>query len=336
MDFRKQTILVTGADGFIGSHLVETLVRQGYHVRATALYQALGLRGWLDHIAPHIQAQLDIQVGDLRDPYFVRNCVRGCAAVLHLAALIAIPYSYLAPAAYVENNILSTLHLLQAAKEFGIQKFIQTSTSEVYGSAVSIPMTEAHRLQAQSPYAATKIAADQLALSFFHAFQLPVVVLRPFNTYGPRQSTRAVIPSIIVQLATNQTDLKLGTLDSTRDFNYVTDTVAGFINTLCANNIAGEVIHLGTETEVSILTLAELIADIMQKPLHIATETVRLRPTQSEVWRLCADASNANQKINFQPHYTGLSGLRKGLEHTIDWFLDKNNLAHYHADRYQL
>lgn len=333
----KKMILVTGADGFIGSHLVEALVRQGHHVRAFVLYNSFNSWGWLDTLPPMILRQIDVFSGDIRDPHGVKQALQGCAAVLHLAALIAIPYSYHSPDTYVDTNIKGTLNLLQAAREVGVEKFIHTSTSEVYGTARFVPINEEHPLQAQSPYAATKVAADQLALSFYLSFGLPVSIVRPFNTYGPRQSARAVMPTIITQLARGQRRLKLGALHPTRDFNYIKDTVSGFIAALAAENCAGEVINIGSGFEISIGDTARLIAELMGvNDMEIVTEEVRLRPAASEVERLCADNSKARRLLGWQPCYAGRDGLARGLEETIRWFTNPVNLNRYKAELYNI
>jgi len=333
----NKKILVTGADGFIGSHLVEELVRRGHQVRAFVLYNSFNSWGWLDGVPVDIKDNIEIFAGDIRDPYGVKKALQGCQVVLHLAALIAIPYSYHSPDTYVDTNIRGTLNLLQAAREVGVEKFIQTSTSEVYGTARFVPINEEHPLQAQSPYAATKIAADQLALSFYLSFGLPVTVVRPFNTYGPRQSARAVIPTIITQLAGGQRRLKLGALHPTRDFNYIKDTVNGFIATLTAENCAGEVINIGSGYEISIGDTARLIAELMGvDDLEIVTDEIRLRPAASEVERLCADNGKACRLLDWQPRYAGREGLARGLGETICWFTNPANLSRYKAELYNI
>jgi NAD dependent epimerase/dehydratase len=329
-------ILVTGADGFIGSHLTEALVRDGYEVRAFCQYNSFNSLGWLDHC--QIDAQKDFQVfsGDVRDPHGVKRAMTGCEAVLHLAALIAIPYSYHSPDTYVDTNVKGTLNVLQAARELGVERFIQTSTSEVYGSAQFVPITELHPLQGQSPYSATKIAADQLAYSFFTSFKTPVVILRPFNTYGPRQSARAVIPSIISQIASGQRRIKLGAVTPTRDFNYVSDTVRGFTAALKSDSGLGEVVNLGSNFEVSVGETVALIAEIMSTEVEIETDEQRMRPVKSEVERLWADNTKAKSLFDWSPQYGGRDGFRKGLAETIEWFLDSNNLEKYKASNYNV
>ncbi len=331
-------VLVTGADGFIGSHLAETLVRAGHQVRAMVLYNSFGSWGWLDHSPPEVRDAIEVVSGDVRDPACTMDAVRGCDTVMHLAALIAIPWSYQAPASYVDTNVTGTLNMLQAARAHGVERFIHTSTSEVYGTARFVPITEEHPLQPQSPYSATKIAADSLALSFHASFDLPVVVARPFNTYGPRQSARAVIPTIITQLASGARRLELGATSPTRDFNYVQDTVDAFlaIARAPAGRVVGEVINLGSNYEVSIGETVELIADLMGMEPEIICDERRLRPDRSEVERLWADNSRALERLDWRPAHAGRDGFRRGLEQTIDWFRDPANLAAYKADRYNV
>lgn len=330
------TVLVTGADGFIGSHLTEALIAKGYRVRAFVLYNSFGSWGWLDHAPEAIKRELDVFQGDIRDPNGVRNAIAGCDAVLNLAALIAIPYSYHSPDTYVDTNIRGTLNLLQAARDSNISRFIHTSTSEVYGTARFVPITEEHPLQGQSPYSATKIAADQLAFSFYASFGLPVTILRPFNTYGPRQSARAVIPSIITQIAAGQRRLKLGALDPTRDFNYVSDTVRGFVAALESGQGKGEVINIGSNYEISIRDTVDVIADVMGAKVEVALDGVRLRPKDSEVDRLWADNSKAARLLDWTPEFAGLDGFRRGLQATASWFSDPANLRLYKTDRYNI
>lgn len=332
--YRK--VLITGADGFIGSHLTEALVRSGYEVRAFVYYNSFGSWGWLDHCAADVAGQFEVFAGDIRDPHGVKKAMEGCDAVLHLAALIAIPYSYHSPDTYVDTNIKGTLNVLQAAKELQVQKVIHTSTSEVYGTARFVPITEDHPLQGQSPYSATKIAADQLALSFYRSFQTPVGILRPFNTYGPRQSARAVIPTIIIQLQSGVKPLKLGALHPTRDFNFIEDTVRAFIAALDTDGVVGEVVNVGSNFEISILETAKLIAEIMNVSLDIALDQERLRPDKSEVERLWADNRKAKQLLGWTPQYAGRDGFRRGLEKTIAWFSDPKHLAMYKPNVYQL
>lgn len=330
------TILVTGADGFIGSHLCETLVRAGEKVRAFVLYNSFGHRGWLDSAPQDIQSELDVFAGDIRDPHGVREAMRGCDIVLHLAALIGIPYSYHSPDAYVDTNIRGTLNVVQAARELGVQRVVQTSTSEVYGTARFVPITEEHPLQGQSPYSATKIGADQIALSFHRSFGLPVVVLRPFNTYGPRQSARAVIPTIITQIAAGQRAIRLGSLHPTRDFSYVADTVQGFVRAARSSAAVGEVLNLGSNFEISVGDTAQLIADQMNVQIEIVADDQRTRPRDSEVERLWADNSRARELLEWQPAYAGRSGFERGLRETIEWFCDADNLRRYRPQHYAI
>ena len=330
------SILVTGADGFIGSHLTEELVRQGHSVRAFVYYNSFSSWGWLDRCSPEVKGKFEVFSGDIRDPHGVREAMKGCEAVIHLAALIAIPFSYHSPDTYVDTNIKGTLNVLQAAREIGVKRVIHTSTSEVYGTAQFVPITEDHPLQGQSPYSATKIAADQLAFSFYSSFDLPVVILRPFNTYGPRQSARAVIPTIITQIANGQKEIKLGAISPTRDFNYVKDTVDGFVATLNSKNGLGEVINLGSNFEISIKETVELIAEIMGVTISIAQDGDRLRPPSSEVERLWADNSKAKEILNWKPRFAGRDGLKSGLEETIAWFSQPENLSGYKSGIYNL
>jgi len=329
-------ILITGADGFIGSHLTETLVRKGYSVRAFVFYNSFNSWGWLDHVPKDIRDNLEVFSGDIRDPHGVKEAMKGCDAVLHLAALIAIPYSYHSPNTYVDTNVKGTLNILQAAREQGVKRVIHTSTSEVYGTARFVPITEEHPLQGQSPYSATKIAADQLAFSFYASFDLPVVIARPFNTYGPRQSARAVIPTIITQIANGKRQIKLGAVSPTRDFNYVQDTVAGFIAAMESDAGVGEVVNFGSNFEISIGDTAQLIAEAMNTEIDIITDENRLRPETSEVERLWADNTKAKKLFEWHPLYGGREGFKRGLIETIDWFVQPSNLSIYKADIYNV
>ncbi|MFP3917206.1 NAD-dependent 4,6-dehydratase LegB [Lysinibacillus telephonicus] len=332
----RKKILVTGADGFIGSHLTEELIRQGYDVRAFVYYNSFNSWGWLDQSPKEIKSQLDVFAGDIRDPYGVKEAMKGCTHVLHLASLIAIPYSYHSPATYVDTNVTGTLNVVQAARELGIEKVVHTSTSEVYGTAQYVPIDEDHPLQGQSPYSASKIGADQMALSFFRSFDTPVAIIRPFNTYGPRQSARAVIPTIISQLANGASTIKLGAISPTRDFNFVKDTVQGFISVMESPKSIGEVINIGSNYEISIGDTAKLIANIMNVDLKIETDEQRIRPEKSEVERLWAENQKAKQLLGWQPAYGGKEGLRRGLEETIEWFTNPKNLSQYKADVYNI
>ena len=327
-------ILLTGSEGFIGSHLTEALLTQGHAVTAFVLYNSFGLHGWLDHLDARPKGSLKFFMGDVRDPHGVREAMQGCDAVLHLAALIGIPYSYHSPDTYVDTNIKGTLNILQAARELGVKKVIHTSTSEVYGTARFVPITEDHPLQGQSPYSATKIGADQLALSFHSSFGLPVTILRPFNTYGPRQSARAVIPTIVTQILKGKKEISLGSTHPTRDLNYVEDTVDGFIKALAAPKIEGEVINLGSGFEISIGNLAHMIAELMGTKISIKESSERVRPTDSEVERLLADNQKAKDLLKWSPKNSGLAGLSQGLAQTIEWFRNPDNLKKYPSDHY--
>jgi dTDP-glucose 4,6-dehydratase len=332
----NKQVLVTGADGFIGSHLTEALVRQGFRVRAFVHYNSFNSWGWLDHCGEDVKGQFEVFAGDIRDPYGVKSAMTGCEAALHLAALIGIPFSYHSPSTYVETNINGTLNVLQAARDLEVSRIIHTSTSEVYGTAQFVPITEKHPLQGQSPYSASKIAADQLAYSFYSSFNLPVITLRPFNTYGPRQSARAVIPTIITQIANKAGTIKLGATNPTRDFSFIEDTVSGFISALKSERGAGETINLGSNFEVSIEDTAKLIAEIMGVSVEISTDEERLRPENSEVERLWADNSKAFEILGWRPSYAGLNGFREGLAKSIDWFTQPENLKLYKSGIYNL
>lgn len=336
MNLRNKKILITGADGFIGSHLTEELVRQGCDVRAFVYYNSFNSWGWLDHSPPEIKNELDVFAGDIRDPHGVKEAMRGCDIVLHLAALIAIPYSYHSPDTYVDTNIKGTLNVLQAARQLEVKKVIHTSTSEVYGTAQFVPITEDHPLQGQSPYSATKIAADQLAYSFYVSFSTPVAIIRPFNTYGPRQSSRAVIPTIITQIASGKRKIKLGSIHPTRDFNYVKDVVRGFIAMAKSDKVIGEVVNIGSNYEISIGETVELIAEVMNVEVEIEQDKQRIRPEKSEVERLWADNTKAKKLLNWEPLYGQREGFKRGLQETVAWFTDAANLQHYKTERYNL
>jgi len=336
MLLKKKKILVTGADGFIGSHLTEELIRQGYCVRAFVFYNSFNSWGWLDQAGPDITTSLDVFAGDIRDPHGVRTAMKGCDVVLHLAALIAIPYSYHSPDTYIDTNIKGTLNVVQAARELDVEKVVHTSTSEVYGTAKFVPITENHPLQGQSPYSASKIGADQIAMSFYSSFKTPVSIIRPFNTYGPRQSARAVIPTVITQIASGQSKIKLGAIHPTRDFNYVSDTVKGFIAAAESDQSVGEVINVGSNFEISIGETAVLISELMGTTIEIETDNIRIRPEKSEVERLWADNAKAKQLLKWEPQYAGREGFKRGLAETITWFSDPSNLKAYKAHLYNI
>jgi NAD dependent epimerase/dehydratase len=327
-------ILVTGAGGFIGSHLVEELVVQGYSVKAFVRYNSLGSEGWLDQSS--IRNSVEVIAGDIRDCGGVKKAMLGCDVVFHLAALIGIPYSYESPEAYVDTNVKGTLNVLQAARELGVKRLVHTSTSEVYGTARFVPITEAHPLQAQSPYSASKIGADQIAISFFNSFNTPVVIVRPFNTYGPRQSTRAIIPTIITQIADGAKSVEIGSSHPIRDFNYVNDTVTGFIAAMKSSKAIGNVINIGSGYEVSIRETARLISKLMDVEVKLVTDKSRIRPKHSEVDRLCADNSKAKDLLKWNPRYAKKEGLMRGLKETIDWFLNPKNRIHYKKAGYHI
>ena len=322
-------ILITGADGFIGSHLTEALVRSGHDVRAFVYYNSFGHWGWLDDSPEPIRRELDVFAGDVRDPHGVRTAMQGCDTVLHLAALIGIPYSYHSPDAYVDTNIRGTLNVVQAARDLGVSKVVHTSTSEVYGTAQYVPIDEKHPLQGQSPYSATKIGADQLALSFYRSFDTPVTVARPFNTFGPRQSARAVIPTVITQIAHGERQLELGAVHPTRDFSYVKDTVAGFIAMALSDAVLGKEVNLGSNFEISIGDTVQLIAEVMGAEVEIKTDEKRLRPEKSEVERLWADCSRARELLGWAPEYGQRDGFKRALGETVAWFSEPAHLARY-------
>jgi len=333
---RNSNILVTGADGFIGSHLAEALLQRGCNVRALALYNATGSWGHLNRFKNISHQRLEVVLGDVRDAALMLKIMDGCSVVFHLAALIGIPYSYVAPQSYTDTNISGTLNLLLAARERSLVRFIHTSTSEVYGTAKYTPINEQHPIEAQSPYAATKIAADHMVLAFHRSFDLPTVVVRPFNTYGPRQSARAIVPTIITQIAAGKRTVHLGSIHPTRDLSFVKDTVAGFLAIAEADAAVGEVINLGTGCEISICELAHLIAEIMEVDIGIQTADERIRPPASEVERLIADVTKARRIAGWAPQFAGRSGIRQGLTETIAWFRDPANLMAYDPTRYQI
>lgn len=325
----KEQVLVTGADGFIGSHLTELLLQEGYKVRALSQYNSFNFWGWLEHIH---HPNLEIVCGDVRDPDFCRHICRGVDTAFHLAALIAIPYSYVAPDSYVDTNIKGTLNMCQAARDEGVGRLLVTSTSEVYGTAIEVPIRESHPRQPQSPYSATKIGADAIAKSFYNAFSLPVTIVRPFNTYGPRQSARAIIPTIITQIANGIKSIKVGDLTPTRDFNYVEDTARGFLAIARAelSKVAGEEINIATEREVSMEDTLRTIASLMGVEVEWIVDPERLRPSKSEVRRLLGSAQKLRSLTDWRPQYT----LEQGLERTIAWFSNPENLKQYKSDIY--
>ncbi|MFG6380229.1 MAG: NAD-dependent 4,6-dehydratase LegB [Lachnospiraceae bacterium] len=325
-----KNILVTGADGFIGSHLVESLIEKGYKVKAFVMYNSFNSSGWLDTLSKEKYKQIEIFSGDIRDPNGVRQAMKGIDIVFHLAALIAIPFSYHSPDSYIDTNIKGTLNVLQAARELELERIIITSTSEVYGTAQYVPIDEKHPFQGQSPYSATKIAADRLAESFYRSFSLPVTIVRPFNTYGPRQSARAVIPTIIAQLLSGKQEIKLGSLTPTRDFNYVKDTVEGFIAIAKSDKTVGEEINIATQKEISIGYLAETIINQINPNAKIICDKQRLRPEKSEVNRLLGANSKIRQLTNWEPRYT----FEEGIKITIEWI--KNNISLYKPDIYNI
>lgn len=324
---KNKPVVVTGADGFIGSHLTDLLLEQGYRVRALSQYNSFNFHGWLEG---NSHPNLEIVSGDVRDSDFCRELTRGAGTVFHLAALIAIPYSYVAPDSYVDTNIKGTLNMCQAARDYGVDRIIVTSTSEVYGTAQYVPIDEKHPRQPQSPYSATKIGADALAMSFYNAFDLPLVIARPFNTYGPRQSARAIIPTIIGQIANGAREIKVGDLTPTRDFNYVRDTARGFIALANAEGIEGLDINIATGTEVTMLETLEMIARLMGSDVKYVVDPQRLRPSKSEVFRLCGDNSVITSLTDWRPEVT----LEQGLAKTIEWFLNPDNLRRYKTDIY--
>jgi dTDP-glucose 4,6-dehydratase len=335
MEKKWNKILVTGADGFIGSHLVEELVKRGEKVKAFVLYNSFNSWGWLDTLSEDILSQVEVFAGDIRDPHGVKEAMRGCDCVLHLAALIAIPYSYHSPDTYVDTNVKGTLNIVQAAKELNVEKVIHTSTSEVYGTAIFVPITEEHPLQGQSPYSASKIGADQIAMSFYNSFELPLSIARPFNTYGPRQSARAIIPTIITQIAKGKRVIELGDLRPTRDFNYIEDTVNGFISMTNSNKGVGEVVNLGSNYEVSIKDTVDVISQVMGENISIVQDKKRIRPEKSEVERLWADNSKAKELFGWSPKFGGLDGFKLGIERTVEWFTNEDNLNLY-KDMYNI
>lgn len=327
---KLKTALITGADGFIGSHLTELLVKEGYKVKALSQYNSFNYWGWLEDI--DCLGHIEVLNGDVRDPQYCKHITKDVDTVFHLAALIAIPYSYVAPDSYVDTNIKGTLNICQAALDNGIKRIIHTSTSEVYGTAQYVPIDEKHPLQPQSPYSASKIAADAMAMSFYNTFDLPLTIARPFNTYGPRQSARAVIPTIITQIATGKKQIKLGDVSPTRDFNYVTDTCRGFLALACSDAAIGEVVNIGSNYEISIGETLNLIRELMNSDVEFITDNQRIRPEKSEVFRLWCDNRKIRELTRFEPEYS----IREGLKRSIDWFTRPEYLAKYKADIYNV
>jgi Nucleoside-diphosphate-sugar epimerases len=326
---QEKLVLVTGADGFIGSHLTEALLAEGCRVRALAYYNSFNDWGWLNGLK---HPNLEVVTGDVRDPHFCKMIAKDVDTIFHLAALIAIPYSYVAPDCYVDTNVKGTLNICQAAKENGVRRVLVTSTSEVYGTAKYVPIDEEHPKQPQSPYSASKIGADAIAMSFFNAFQLPVTIVRPFNTYGPRQSARAIIPTIISQIANGKREIKLGDLSPTRDFNFVKDTCSGFIALAKCDETVGQEVNIASNYEISMRDTLHLIAKLMNADVTFVEDTQRLRPKNSEVFRLWGDNSKIKSLTGFEPKYD----IEAGLRETVEWFLNPENLAKYKADIYNV
>ncbi len=326
----KKTALITGADGFIGSHLTELLFREGYSVKALSQYNSFNHWGWLEDV--DCRKEIEILNGDVRDSHYCKHITKEVDIVFHLAALIAIPYSYVAPDSYVDTNVKGTLNICQAALENGVKRVIHTSTSEVYGTARYVPIDENHPLQPQSPYSASKIASDAMAMSFFNAFDLPLTIARPFNTYGPRQSARAVIPTIISQIANGKKQIKLGDVTPTRDFNYVADTCRGFLELARCDNAIGETVNIGSNFEISVSDTLNLIRELMNSDVEFLTDEQRLRPGKSEVFRLWCDNKRIHELTGFKPEFD----IRSGLKETIEWFARPENIAKYKADIYNV
>jgi NAD dependent epimerase/dehydratase len=329
---KNKTVLVTGADGFIGSHLVEKLIDDGHKVKAFVYYNSFNSWGWLDTLPKEILNQIEIFAGDVRDSNGVRTAVKGVDIIYHLAALIAIPYSYHSPDSYVDTNVKGTLNILQAARDYNIERILVTSTSEVYGTAMYVPIDEKHPKQGQSPYSASKIGADAMADSFYRSFNLPVTIVRPFNTFGPRQSARAVIPTIITQLLVGKTEIKLGALHPTRDLLFVKDTANGFIEIAKSDKTIGQEINIATQQEISIQNLAQLLIDTINPKAKIISDDIRLRPEKSEVERLLGSADKIKSLTNWQPKYS----LQEGLKQTIEWFSIPENLKQYKTHLYNV
>lgn len=329
-------VLVTGAGGFIGSHLTEALLAKGYDVRALTYYNSMNSAEWIDTFAPETRDKIEIVAGDVRDLAFVQRTMDGCDAVLHLAALIGIPYSYVNPESYIDTNVKGTMNIMEAARNLGVKRVVHTSTSEVYGSAQFVPITEEHPLQGQSPYSASKIGADQMAYAYAQSFDVPVVIIRPFNTFGPRQSLRAVIPTVITQLLNGDGKVKIGATTPTRDFSFVTDTAAGFIAALENNNpdLIGQTINLGSNFEISIGDTIQMIGEIIGKSVDLDCEQERLRPENSEVQRLYADNSKALKMLNWQPEFAGKDGFSKALRQAVEWYAQPQNIQYFQNNNY--
>ena len=325
MNLKSKRILITGSDGFIGSHLVERFLNEDCQIRAFVYYNSFNTWGWLDNLPKNDLKKIDVVSGDIRDADFVRSTVKDIDIICHLAALISIPYSYVAPESFVETNVNGTLNIIQAAKDYNVNKVLITSTSETYGSALYTPIDEKHPYQPQSPYSATKIAADHIAMSFYYSFNLPITIIRPFNTYGPRQSSRAIIPTIITQILNKNKELKLGNLTPTRDLTYVEDTCEAYLKICKKDNLDGEVINIGSSNEISIKTLVEKIKKLMNSDIKVSTDNQRVRPSKSEVDRLYANIDKAKELIGWEPTIS----LENGLKRTIDWFRKKENIKTY-------
>lgn len=327
---RNIKALVTGADGFIGSHLVEMLVERGYHVKALSQYNSFNYWGWLEEVG--CLDQIEVVTGDIRDPHFCKSICKDVDVIFHLAALIAIPFSYVAPESYVSTNITGTLNICQAALENNVSRVIHTSTSEVYGTAKYVPIDEKHPVQPQSPYSASKIGADAMAKSYHNSFELPLTIARPFNTYGPRQSARAIIPTIITQIAAGAKEIKLGDITPTRDFNYVSDTCRGFIALAESDQVIGETVNIGSNYEISVGDTLNMIKNIMHSDVNFITEQQRIRPINSEVFRLWCDNSKIEKLTGFKPQLS----IEEGLKKTVDWFTVQENLSKYKANLYNV
>ena len=336
MNWQGRKVTVTGADGFIGSHLVERLVREGADVKAFVLYNSFSSWGWLDRCSKDVRGRFEVFQGDVRDPHGVRTAMQGSDIVFHLAALIAIPFSYHSPDTYVDTNVRGTLNVLQAAKDLSVERLLHTSTSEVYGTAQYVPIDEAHPVHGQSPYSASKIGADQMAIAFNRTFELPVVIVRPFNTYGPRQSARAVIPTVISQVLNGVDTIELGALHPTRDFSFVDDTVSGFLELTHCDEAIGEVVNLGSGFEISVGDTAKLIGQLSGREIEVRLDQQRLRPADSEVERLVSSTERMRSLTKWTPAFGGIEGFKLGLKKTMEWFSNKENLSFYKHDIYNI